>query len=73
VPAGALAFTYCGAPVVYEAIDGTPSIDARWMDGRSTTHEGNALDPATSRALLGRVGTLGRLHVRFPRGWLLRI
>ncbi|MCJ7453107.1 MAG: hypothetical protein MUO39_11620 [Steroidobacteraceae bacterium] len=70
VPAGALAFSCCQVPVVYQL---TP--DQGWIrvitdDEVATEREGCRLDAADSRALLARQGGISRIEVGIPESGL---
>ncbi|WP_415909211.1 hypothetical protein [Oleiharenicola sp. Vm1] len=62
LPARALAFTFCGVPVVYQLGAGTARV--RWFDAAGS-HEraGAALDAATSAEVFGRTGRVTRIEV----------
>ncbi|OGF14517.1 MAG: hypothetical protein A2W00_04875 [Candidatus Eisenbacteria bacterium RBG_16_71_46] len=70
VPPGALAFSFCQTPVVYEPSRGEAWIRVTAGDGTSTTHAGDQLDPNTSQALFARQGGISRIDVGVPEGAL---
>lgn len=63
VPAQALAFTFCGVPVIYRLSPGAPRLS--WVDAQGTIHEqaGAALDAATSADVFQRNGRITRIEV----------
>jgi hypothetical protein len=63
VPAGGLAFTLAGTPVVYVRTDGPSWVRVVATDGRESCRDGDALDAAESAALLARRGDLARIEV----------
>jgi hypothetical protein len=67
LPAGSLAFTYCQTPVIYTPAE-TPGISVEYDDGTTAFYPGDALDEETSRAVLGRTGTVRMLWVAPARG-----
>ncbi|MBI2511959.1 MAG: hypothetical protein HYV96_08270 [Opitutae bacterium] len=62
IPARALAFTFCGVPVIYQLTRGAARV--RWTDA-ADAHElaGTALDAAASAALFARTGRVTRIEV----------
>jgi hypothetical protein len=69
LPAGSLAFTYCGTPVCYEFGDRT-SVAVERATGATDSIEGAELPRAVSESLFARDGSIVRLVVRVPRGSL---
>ncbi len=65
VPAGALAFSYCGVPVVYTLAQ-EPWVRVTRRDGTSSARPGEWLDAAASAALLDRDGAIERVDVGVP-------
>lgn len=63
LPAGALAFSYCGVPVTYRRTGGASTTGIRLADGRARQFPGAALDAATSAALFARDGTIAAIDV----------
>ncbi|MBA3850170.1 MAG: hypothetical protein C0502_09275 [Opitutus sp.] len=63
LPAGALAFTVCGVPVIYRLSRGAPRLRWTRADGGSGEFPGTALDAGTSAQLFARSGTIARLDV----------
>ncbi len=63
VPAGALAFSYCQVPIVYELSQDTAWIRVHTSDGSAATLAGDRLDAGLSRALFERLGHITRLDV----------
>jgi len=66
LPAGSLAFTYCGTPVCYELADQASVIVDR-VAGPSELIAGDELPLATSESVFARDGSILRLIVRVPR------
>ncbi|MFN8589013.1 MAG: hypothetical protein U0704_14575 [Candidatus Eisenbacteria bacterium] len=62
LPAGTLLFTVAQVPVTYHMGDRS-SLRVTWRDGRVVTAEGDTLDEAASRAVLGRTGEVSRVDV----------
>jgi hypothetical protein len=62
LPAGALAFTVCGVPVVYRLAD-SPAIHLHLADGSTRDIVGERLDPDSSRSLFMREGDILRIDV----------
>jgi hypothetical protein len=69
LPAGSLAFTYCGTPVCYELAD-RASIVVERVAGPSELIAGDELPHAASSAVFARDGSIVRLTVRVPRAAL---
>jgi hypothetical protein len=68
LPAGALAFTFCGTPVVYRLTDGPARLQIHRTDGRTRTLDGTTLDAETSAALLARDGSIARIEAELGAG-----
>ena len=66
LPAGSLAFTYCGTPVCYELADRASVVVDR-IAGPSELIAGDELPRAASEAVFAREGSVVRLIVRVPR------
>jgi hypothetical protein len=66
LPAGSLAFTYCGTPVCYELAD-RASIVVDRVAGPSELVAGDELPRAASESVFAREGSVVRLIVRVPR------
>jgi len=66
LPAGALAFTCCGVPVIYEATPGDARLHVRREGGRIIERDGDRLDLAESEALFRRQGGIERIDVLVP-------
>ena len=66
LPAGSLAFTYCGTPVCYELAD-RASILVDRAAGPSELIAGDELPLAASGSVFARDGSIARLSVRVPR------
>ncbi|NNE43529.1 MAG: hypothetical protein HKN12_04930, partial [Gemmatimonadetes bacterium] len=66
VPAGALAFSYCQVPVLYELGNGESWIRVTRRDGSSTVVQGDTLDADTSRRLFERAGDVSQIDVGIP-------
>lgn len=67
LPAGALAFTFCQLPIVYQ-LGGEPQIEILLVSGATRTVAGSALDQASSQQIFGRTGQIRRLIVHIPAG-----
>jgi len=63
LPAGSLAFTFCGTPVVYRLGPGAARILVHASAGDATRFDGRDLDAATSARLFSRDGTIARIEV----------
>lgn len=63
LPAGSLAFTLAGTPVIYRRGAGSPCIRIRSQAGAGQVIKGRTLDQATSRALFSRDGSLREIEV----------
>ncbi|MFT5512467.1 MAG: hypothetical protein ACI8SE_000865, partial [Bacteroidia bacterium] len=61
IDAGALAFTYCQVPIVYQKSN-TERINIEFYDGRSEVLEGNQLTKGYSSAVYNRTGTIRTIH-----------
>ncbi len=70
LPAGSLAFTFCGTPVRYALTEGAASVRVRWRDGRVTERATDSLDGPESGALLGRLDAIALVEVGVPSGAL---
>jgi hypothetical protein len=70
VPVGALAFSFCQVPVVYEATE-QAWVRVTGRDGTGVTRPGEWLDAEASRALLARDGSIERVEVGVPGSHLL--
>jgi hypothetical protein len=66
LPAGSLAFTYCGTPVCYELADRASVVVDR-VAGPSELIAGDELPRAASESVFAREGSVVRLIVRVPR------
>ncbi len=66
LPGSSLAFTYCQTPVVY-TLSGIPGITVEYRDGTTASSAGDGLDAATSRAVLGRNGSVRVLRIAIQR------
>ncbi len=66
LPAGSLAFTYCGTPVCYELADRASVVVDRAVDP-SELIAGDELPRAASESVFARDGSIVRLIVRVPR------
>lgn len=67
LPAGALAFTFCQLPIVYQ-LGGEPQIEILLVSGATRTVAGNTLDQASSQQIFRRTGQIRRLIVHIPAG-----
>ena len=70
VPPGALAFSFCQVPVVYELSRDQAWIRVTAADGTSTTRPGDQLDLGASQSLFARDGGISRIEVGVPEGAL---
>jgi hypothetical protein len=70
VPAGALAFSFCQVPIIYNSRPAGASIHVHRDQGKSLRLDGDQLDAATSQALLARTGGITRIDVDVPEGVL---
>jgi hypothetical protein len=66
LPAGTLGFTVCQTPVIFRLVKGEGRVTANLAGGGSRTSTGLVLDEKTTRAILGRDGTIESLHVDVP-------
>ncbi len=73
LPAGALAFTFCQVPVVYERVSGEGWIRVVLADGSKTTRPGGCLDELLSSELFERSGRIASISVGVPEASLCRI
>ncbi|MFN0149383.1 MAG: hypothetical protein ACKVU1_01560 [bacterium] len=72
LPAGALAFSFCQVPVVYELTQEAICIRVTRDGGSSTIRAGAALDEQESRSVFDREGRISRIDVGVPERSLLR-
>jgi hypothetical protein len=70
VPAGALAFSCCQVPVVYQLTRGEGWIRVTRGNEAAAEREGCRLDASDSRALLARRGGISRIEVGIPESRL---
>ncbi len=70
LPAGSLAFTLCGVPVVYRLAE-TARIEVTPADGEPTVVSGSCLGPELSGSLFRRDGQIRKLVVDVPDAGLL--
>jgi hypothetical protein len=73
VPAGALAFSFCQVPIIYELSNAEAGIRVTTIDGRSSAGPGDRLDREHSRALFERLGNISRIDVSVPEDSMSRI
>ena len=73
VSAGALAFSFCQVPVIYELNQNEAWIRVTTSDGASSTLSGDRLDADHSRELFGRSGGISQIDVGVPEGSLCSI
>jgi hypothetical protein len=73
IPAGALVFTYCQVPVVYELNNGDAWIRVTTGDGVSSTEPGSRLDAKTSEIVFARRGEIVRIDVGVPEHSLVNL
>lgn len=66
---GALAFTYCQIPVVYELSDNN-CLDVKHQDGSVTTMDSMSLDIETSAHVFGRSGAIKQINVQIKKSEL---
>lgn len=69
LPAGAVAFTFCGIPVIYRLGKGPAAIAIHGADGQVSTSPGRKLDAATSTRIFARDGFVARLEVTLGAGF----
>jgi hypothetical protein len=72
LPAGCLAFTFCGVPVVYELTDDDVWLRATLADGSTVAGVDGRLGHELSRELLRRGGRIEHVRLGWPRqriGW----
>ena len=72
LPAGALAWTFCQMPIVYELTDGPAGLTVCRADGSRQDVPGNTLDAATSQAIFQRTGEIATLRAHVPAATLPR-
>ncbi len=70
---GALAFSFCQVPVIYEVGTGEAWIRVTAADGTSSMSPGNQLDTRTSQSLFARDGGITRIDVGVPDGALRNV
>jgi hypothetical protein len=63
LPAGSLAFTFCGVPVVYRMSGDVGGLRLHLADGTTRAIPGNTLDAETSHLLWSRSGRVAWLEV----------
>ncbi len=63
LPAGALAFTFCGVPVIYQLSNGERQLLVHFARGDSTTFTGGSLDISLSQAIFRRSTEIVFLNV----------
>jgi hypothetical protein len=63
LPAGSLAFTFCGTPVIYRLGSSAAHITVHVATGGTARIDGRSLDVATSARLFARDGSIARLEV----------
>ena len=66
LPAGALAFTYCQVPVIYQLAE-SESLAVTFKDGRLEKSETLALDPAASQQLFERTAQIEQIVVQLQK------
>ena len=64
LPAGAVAFTFCGTPVIYCLSSGAPVVHLWPSRGPMVEIDGRQLDAASSARLFARDGSILRIEVR---------
>ena len=69
LPARALAFTFCGTPVVYRLGDGPATIALHSRSGPASTIAGRELDEKASARLFARDGSIARIEVDLGAGF----
>ena len=66
MPAGALAFTWCQVPVMYQLQQGSePALTITWDSGEKLTLPQLSLSPEASAELFQRSGRIRQLSLRF--------
>lgn len=63
LPAGAIAFTFCGTPITYEIGSGPASVAVHQSHGVTISVAGTELDEKTSARLFARDGSITRIEV----------
>jgi hypothetical protein len=71
LPAGALAFTFCQVPVVYQICEGAAWISATGIDGEKAPNQGSWLDDRTSHEIFNRTGAVTGIAVGVSKSALL--
>jgi hypothetical protein len=71
VPAHALAFTWCGTPVIYLLSDGPAALRVVVRGGAESSFPGDTLDGAHTAQLLQRTGAIALIEVAVPRSSLI--
>jgi hypothetical protein len=69
VPGDALAFTFCGVPVVYRRGPGQACMRLHGADGAARDVNGTQLDAAASAAVFGRTGAITGIEVLLGSGY----
>ena len=69
LPAGSLAFTWCGTPISYRLARGEAAIHLETADGSRLESDGNELSAELSRELFER-WRIRRIEVDVPEDWL---
>ncbi len=67
LPQGAIAFTVCQVPVVYQLVDGDASITVTGRDGGVEDIPGDTLTPGVCAEVFARSGRVTRIDVAIPR------
>jgi hypothetical protein len=63
---GALAFTFCGVPVIYHRTNSAPTLRIQFADGRINEPTGNSLDADLAAEVFSRTGQISRIDVTLP-------
>lgn len=72
LPQGAIAFTVCQVPVVYQLVDGAALIRVADRDGGVDEVPGDALPAGVSAEVFARSGRVARIDVDIPRDRILQ-
>ena len=73
VSAGALAFSFCQVPVIYQLTRDVAWIRVTTSEGASSTSHDDRLDEVQSRMIFDRTGDIARIEVGVPERSLSRI
>jgi hypothetical protein len=71
VPKNGIGFTWCQVPVIYEVIDGAPSLTLTLSDGKQMTFNDLTLGGEYSHALFNRTDFIKQIHITLNTSQLL--